>query len=169
MLRTAFAAALLLLDGCEANTQPTPPVAALELTGRVVDAADLFEPGFEAMLTQKLASLEEETLVQLVVATTPDLKGSDIADYSRDLGNAWGIGDARRNDGLLLVIAPSERKVRIEVGLGLEELVKDEEASAIIQDSILPHFREGDYQAGVNAGVDGLIREVTPAQLKEAA
>ncbi|XUU60448.1 TPM domain-containing protein [Erythrobacter sp. HA6-11] len=161
-------AALVLAGACAAEPPPEAE-AHLELTGRVVDAADIFEPQFEAELTQTLAELEEDTLIQLVVATTPSLEGHDIADYSRELGNAWGIGDAERNDGLLMLVAPNERKVRIAVGFGLESVVTNTEASAIIEELILPHFRESNYETGVAAGVEGLIEEVTPAQLKEAA
>jgi len=173
--------AALALTGCEAvldsagasEAETTdagatgPP--AMELTGRVVDEADILSAEFETALTGKLKELEERTLVQLVVATTPDLKGYDIADYSLNLARAWGIGSAECNDGLLLLVAPNERKVRIEVGYGLEASVRDEEAGEIIREAVLPSFRAGDYEAGVDAGVDGLIYEVTPYDLKKAA
>ncbi|NQZ48432.1 MAG: TPM domain-containing protein, partial [Erythrobacter sp.] len=81
----------------------------------------------------------------------------------------WGLGSAERDDGLLLLVAPTERRVRIEVGYGLEASVRDEEASFIIQNEILPHFRSGEYEIGITAAVDALIREVTPYELKEAA
>ena len=159
---------ILMLAGC-ANEQPAKPEPFLELTGRVVDAADIFEPSFEAALTETLAELEEDTLVQLVVATTPSLNGYDIADYSLQLARSWGLGDANRHDGLLLLVAPNERKVRIEVGYGLEASVKDEEASEIIREEMLPEFELGNFEAGVEAGVAVLVQEVTPVELKEAA
>ncbi|WP_298467877.1 TPM domain-containing protein [uncultured Erythrobacter sp.] len=164
--------AALLIVGCAAEAEEVelpPPTPALELTGRVVDAADLFDAQYEDGLTRKLGQLEQDTQVQLVVATTPDLKGQTIEQYSLDLANAWGIGSVERDDGLLLLVAPTERRVRIEVGYGLEASVKDEEAAQIIQDDILPHFRKGDFEVGVAEGVDSLIREVTPIELKEAA
>ncbi|UAB79807.1 TPM domain-containing protein [Erythrobacter sp. SCSIO 43205] len=168
--------AALALAACSASVESAPAgdeavgaSPALELTGRVVDAADILSPDYETALTDKLEELEERTLVQLVVATTPDLKGHEIEDYSFDLANAWGLGSAERKDGLLLLVAPNERKVRIEVGLGLEASVKDEEAAHIIRTAILPSFRDSDYEAGIDAGVDGLIAEVTPYELKEAA
>ncbi|MEP1422540.1 MAG: TPM domain-containing protein [Erythrobacter sp.] len=175
MVRTAALAGLatLLLSGCaaEADSAPLagPPAPALELTGRVVDAADVLSPEFEAGLASKLGNLEERTLVQLVVATTPDLQNREIDDYSLDLANAWGLGNAERNDGLLLLVAPNERKVRIEFGLGLEASVNDEEAGRIIREDILPKFRSEDFEGGINAGVDNLISEVTSFELKEAA
>lgn len=151
------------------ETELPPRTPALELTGKVVDAADLFDAQYEDDLARKLGRLEQDTRVQFVVATTPDLKGQAIAVYSLELANAWGIGSIERDDGLLLLVAPNERKVRIEVGYGLEASVKDEEAAQIIADDILPHFRKGDFKAGVREGVDSLIREVTPVELKEAA
>lgn len=179
MLRPALLAASFWLSACAAEAEPTvqadaaspnaPPAAALELTGRVVDAANILSADFEANLTARLAKLEEQTQVQFVVATTPDLKGRDIAFYSLDLANAWGIGSEDRDDGLMLLVAPNERSVRIEVGYGLEASVKDEEAAAIIERDIIPAFRDGDYEAGVQNGVDSLVREVTPYELKEAA
>lgn len=170
MARLVFAfSAALALSACaaEAGAPDEPP--ALELTGRVVDAADILTPAYEARLTEMLAGLEADTKVQLVVATTPDLKGQDIADYSLALGNAWGIGDADRDDGLMLVVAPNERRVRIEVGLGLEDTVTDEEAAQIIDKNILPYFRLGEFETGISKGVEGLSREVSPTELKEAA
>lgn len=161
------ALAALLTFGCAAEASPELP--ALELTGRVVDAADVLSPECEARLTTRLAALEQETGVQLAVATTPDLGGRTIEDYALALANSWGIGEARRDDGLLLLVAPNERKVRIEIGYGLEASVRNEEAAAIIQNAILPQFRRKAFDAGVEAGVAGLAREVTPVPLKEAA
>lgn len=135
----------------------------------MVDAADIISAPVEARLTDKLEALESDTGVQLVVATTPTLDGREISAYSLDLANAWGIGSAERNDGLLLLVAPNERQVRIDVGLGLEATVRDEEAAQIIYDDIVPHFREGDFESGISAGVDGLIREVAPGQARKAA
>jgi uncharacterized protein len=163
------ALAALLASGCAAEAQDAQAKPALVLTGRVVDAADVLSPEYEQRLAARLARLEKETLVQLVVATTPDLKGRTIEDYSLDLANAWGLGDAARNDGLLLLVAPKDRKVRIEVGTGLENSVRDEEAAAIIAEAILPPFRQSDFEGGVEAGVEGLAREIGPIPMKETA
>lgn len=161
--------AALLLASCAAEAEEPASKPALELTGRVVDAASILSPSFESTMTDRLARLEDDTSVQLVVATTPSLNGHDIADYATDLGNAWGLGDEDLDNGLLLLVAPNERKVRIAVGYGLEASVKDDEAAQIIQQDILPHFRQSNYEAGVGDGVDSLIDEVTPYELKEAA
>lgn len=168
-MRELVAATLILLGGCQSADEAPAPVPALELTGRVVDAAHILEANFEAELTSELARLETDTGVQLVVVTTPDLQGQEIGQYSQDLGNSWGIGSADRDDGLLLVVAPNERKVRIAVGYGLETTVRDEEAGEIIERSILPEFREGNYATGIMQGVELLILEVSPVEVKEAA
>lgn len=174
MLRPlTFALAALLATGCAAEAQDSAAAPALALTGRVIDAAEVLSPQFEQRLTARLAKLEQETQVQLVVATTPDLGGRTIEAYSLDLANGWALGDASRADGLLLLVAPTERQVRIEVGRGLEATVRDEDAAAIIGQAILPRFRAGDFQGGIEAGVTGLAIEVTPvpmpAPMKEAA
>ena len=170
MIRSLLSAlAALLTLGCAGEAQQAEAAPALEMTGRVVDAAEILAPDFEQRLTARLARLEQETKVQLVVATTPDLGGQRIEAYALTLANGWNLGDPERRDGLLLLVAPSERKVRIEVGRGLEASVRDEDAAAIIQEAILPHFRAGDYQRGIEAGVTGLSVEVTPVTVKEAA
>ncbi len=167
LLLLAFAA--LLTIGCAAEGQDAQAAPALTLTGLVVDGAAILSPEFEQRLTARLAALEQETKVQLVVATTSDLEGRDIAAYALDLANGWGLGDKDRDDGLLLLVAPTERKVRIEVGRGLEASVRDEDAAAIIREDILPHFRDGQFEAGITDGVEGLAREVTPIPMKAAA
>ena len=170
MLRSIlFGLSACLLVSCSSAAEEPQSPPHLELTGRVVDAAELLEPEFEAELTQTLVRLETDTQVTLVVATTPDLKGLPIDQYSLELANAWGIGDAERNDGLVMLFAPNERKVRIEVGLGLEEVVTNEEASLIIEEGMLPELQNGNFEEGIRQGVFGLVREVRLVHLKEAA
>lgn len=139
-----------------ASAQPQFP----ELTGRVVDNADLLSPEAEAALTAKLEALEGQSQRQLVVATIPDLQGYDISDYGYQLGRAWGLGDAQRNDGALLLVAPNDRKVRIEVGYGLEGYLTDALSALIIQNQILPRFRDGDFPGGIEAGTDAIIAQL---------
>ncbi len=147
-----------------AGTLIASPLAAQpqfpELTGRVVDKADILPPEAEAALTAKLEALETQSQRQLVVATVPDLQGYDIADYGYQLGRAWGLGDAERNDGALLLVAPNERKVRIEVGYGLEGYLTDALSALIIQNAILPRFRDGDFPGGIAAGTDAIITQL---------
>lgn len=139
------------------------PVTAQEfpaLTGRVVDNADLLDPAQEAALTQKLEALENQSQRQVVVVTLPTLNGYDISDYGYQLGREWGIGDAERNDGALLIVAPNERKVRIEVGYGLEGILTDALSSLIIQNQIIPRFRADDYPGGIEAGADAIVQQL---------
>ncbi len=151
MLLVGFA----LLAGIPASAQTFP-----KLTGRVVDQANLLDAGEEAALTAKLAALEAQSQRQLVVATISDLEGYDDSDYGYRLGRAWGIGDKERNDGLLLLVAPNDRKVRIEVGYGLEGIMTDALSHRIIQDKILPAFKANNYPGGINAGVDSIITQL---------
>lgn len=162
-LHRAIAALLALLAGLLAPALIAPLAAQPqfpELTGRVVDQADILPPEVEARLTAQLAELEATTQRQLVVATVPDLGGYDIADYGYQLGRAWGLGDAERNDGALLLVAPNERRVRIEVGYGLEGTLTDALSALIIQNQIIPRFRDGDFPGGIEAGAAAIIAQL---------
>lgn len=148
--------AALLLAPLPAAAQDFP-----KLDGRVTDAANIIPADIEARLTQKLEALETESHRQLVVATIPDLQGYDIADYGYRLGREWGIGDKDRNDGALLIVAPNERKVRIEVGYGLEGTLTDGLSFLIINDQIVPRFKQGDMAGGIEAGTDAIINQLS--------
>nr|WP_229956799.1 TPM domain-containing protein [Parasphingorhabdus litoris] len=147
---------------------PVTPAAAQsfpELTGRVVDQADLLDPAQEAAITTKLEALEANSNRQMVVATVSDLEGYDVADYGYQLGRTWGIGqdgdgETEKDNGIILLVAPNDRKVRIEVGYGLEGIMTDALSSVIIQNEILPRFRDGDMPAGINAGVDRIMTQL---------
>lgn len=154
---------LALLWAVPASAQEFP-----KLTGRVVDAAELLSPAEEAALDQKLAALETASSRQLVVVTVPDLQGYPIEDYGYRLGRTWGIGQAEANNGAILLVAPNERKVRVEVGYGLEPILTDALSSVIIQSQILPRFREGDFPGGIIAGADAIIAQLqAPPELAE--
>lgn len=142
------------------------------LSGRVVDAANIIPDDVEARLNQKLEALETQSQRQLVVATLPSLEGYEISDYGYRLGRAWGLGDKGRNDGAILIIAPADRKLRIEVGYGLEPIVTDGLSSLIINQTIVPRFKADDMPGGIEAGTDALIAQLTlppEAALKVAA
>lgn len=130
------------------------------LSGRIVDVANLLTPAEETALSEKLAAHEADTSNQLVIATIPDLNGADIADYANRLGRFWEIGTSEEDNGVLLVVAPNARKVRIEVGYGLEGALTDALSSVIIQQEILPLFRKSDYPQGINNGVDAIIKAI---------
>ena len=148
--------ALFALVGAAFAAPNFPP-----LIGRVVDEAHLLSPDAERTLSQDLADLENKTGRQMVVATTPDLQGYAIEDYGYQLGRAWGIGDKTRNDGVILLVAPNDRKVRIEVGYGLEPVLTDALSSTIIQSNILPAFRSGDMESGIIDGTEAVITQLS--------
>jgi uncharacterized protein len=147
--------ALALLTGAlaQAATPEFPP-----LTGRVVDRAGLLSERDQAELEAALARFEDATTDQIVVATLKSLEGLTIEDYGYQLGRHWGIGQAGKDNGALLIVAPEERAVRIEVGYGLEGELTDALSRTIIEAQILPRFRQGDYPAGIKAGVAAMIR-----------
>ncbi len=133
------------------------------LTGRVVDNAGLLDSAQERRLTDQLRSHEEATSNQVVVVTLTSLQGTTIEDFGYQLGRHWGIGQAGRDNGVLLIVAPKERKVRIEVGYGLEGDLPDAIARTIIDNDILPAFRRDDYPAGIEAGVSAIILAIEGA------
>jgi uncharacterized protein len=140
-----------------------PATAAPEfpkLTGRVVDAANIIPADVEAQLEQKLQGLETQSQRQLVVATIPDLQGYEISDYGYQLGRHWGIGNKERNDGVILIVAPNDRQVRIEVGYGMEPIVTDGLSFLIINREIVPRFQDKDVPGGIVAGTDALIAQL---------
>lgn len=143
------------------------------LAGRVVDDAHVLPTDEQARLTQKLADLESKTSRQLVVVTVPSLQGREIEDYGYQLGRAWGIGQKGINNGTLLIVAPTEHKVRIEVGYGLEGILTDAMTSVILQSKVLPAFKAGDIPGGIEAGTDALIEQMSldpsTAEAKAAA
>src|SRR5450631_2408370 len=144
---------ICLICACAAQTLSFPA-----LSGRVVDEAGVLDAAARTALTQSLADLEQKTTVQLVVVTLKSLQGTSIEDYGYQLGRRWQIGQKDKNNGVLLIVAPTERKVRIEVGYGLEGDLTDAVTRLIIENSILPRFRSGDMAGGVSAGVDDIIK-----------
>src|SRR5579872_2795593 len=154
-LITALLAFFVLLT--PAWAAPTFPA----LTGRVVDDAHILSDATKTDLDQKLTALEQKTSRQLVVVTIPSLQGYEISDYGYQLGRAWGIGQAKLNNGVLLIVAPTEHKVRIEVGYNLEPILTDALSEVIIQSEILPNFRRNDFNGGVEQGVDALIQQLS--------
>lgn len=124
-----------------------------ELTGRIVDNAGLLTAEDEAELTATLQSLEGTSSDQLAIVTLPSLQGFTIEDFGYKLGRHWGIGQEGKDNGILLIVAPNERKVRIEVGKRLEPVMTDAMSRIIIENAILPGFRRGDFAGGIRAGV----------------
>jgi uncharacterized protein len=159
--------AILILASAIAVAAPTFPA----LTGRVVDEAGIIPVTLQTELDSKLAQLEAKTTDQFVVVTLKSLGGYDISDYGYQLGRAWGIGQKGKNNGVILIVAPNEHDVRIEVGYGLEGDLTDAVTKLIIENSILPKFRAGDMAGGISAGVDDIIKVLSgdAATYKERA
>jgi uncharacterized protein len=128
-----------------------------QLTGRVVDQAGVMSPQAKSDIEAKSKALEDKSGIQLVVATVKSLEGSDIETYGYQLGRFWKLGEAKKNNGVLLLVAPNEHKVRIEVGYGLEGTLTDALSSVIISSAIVPRFKSGDFSGGIERGVDGII------------
>jgi uncharacterized protein len=127
------------------------------LSGRVVDQANILSASTRARLTEILDAHEKKTSNQVVVVTLSSLQGYDIADFGVRLGRAWKLGQADRNNGAVLLVAPNERAVRIEVGYGLEGDLTDARSHAIIQNEILPRFRAGDIEGGIVQGTLAIL------------
>jgi uncharacterized protein len=145
-------AALVLCLASLAFALDFPP-----MTGRVVDQANIMTAQSRTELETKLKELEDKSSIQLVVATVKSLQGSDVETYANDLFRYWKLGEAKKNNGVLLLIAPAEHKVRIEVGYGLEGTLTDALSSVIISSAIIPRFKAGDFSAGIERGVDGIV------------
>ncbi len=169
-MKTVISALLLCIGALFAQVASAAPEFP-KLTGRVVDAANVLPPDVEARLTQKLEALDTQSRRQFVVATVPSLQGYEISDYGYQLGRAWGIGSKDKNDGVLLLVAPTERKVRIEVGYGLEGVLPDGVGFLIVNNDIVPRFKAGDMPGGIEAGADAIIKQLTlpPEQAQQIA
>jgi uncharacterized protein len=142
------------------------PVAAQTfppLSGRVVDNAHLLTPEQVIDITSKSQALESQSGRQFVVATVPSLDGRPIEDYGYRLGRAWGIGQKGKDNGVILLVAPKERKVRIETGYGARVFLTDAVSSVIIREAIIPHFKQNppDYGGGIVAGANEIIKQMS--------
>src|SRR5205085_1505096 len=104
--------------------------------------------------------LEQRTGRQLVVVTLPSLQGYEIEDYGYQLGRAWGIGQKKLNNGVLFIIAPNEHATRIEAGYGLEPILTDALSSVILNEAVIPKFKQGDMQGGIVAGTDEILKQL---------
>ena len=132
------------------------------LTGRVVDQANIIPAETRSAIEPKLADLEAKSGIQLVVATVTSLEGQEIEPYANELFRTWKLGEAKKNNGVLLLVAPNERRVRIEVGYGLEGTLTDALSKVIITNAITPRFKAGDFAGGITRGVDDIITVSRP-------
>lgn len=127
------------------------------LTGRVVDQADVIPQSTKSAIESKLRDLEDKSGIQLVVASVNSLDGLDVETYANGLFRAWKLGEAKKNNGVLFLVAPNERKMRIEVGYGLEGTLTDALSKIILTSAVAPRFKARDYGAGIERGVEGII------------
>jgi uncharacterized protein len=132
-----------------------------QLTGRVVDQANVIPQQSRDAVTTKLKDLESKSGIQLVVATVSSLDGQEIEPYANDLFRAWKLGEKAKNNGVLLLIAPKEHRARIEVGYGLEGTLTDALSKVIITNAMVPRLKTGDYGGAVERGVDDIITVLT--------
>ncbi|MCF2513628.1 TPM domain-containing protein [Sphingomonas sp. G124] len=156
----------VLLAATPAHAQTFP-----KLTGRIVDQAGLLTPAQVVDLSSKSEALEARTGRQFVIATVNSLEGRTIEDYGYRLGRSWGIGNEQKDDGVILLVAPNERKVRIETGYGARVFLTDAVSSVIIRESIVPRFKAGDFGGGISAGADQIIQmmALSPAEAAKRA
>jgi uncharacterized protein len=153
-----FAAVLALFVALTIVTAQAAPPA---LTGRVVDDAHVLSAVARANLEGKLADLETKSGIQLVVATVPSLDGQAIEPYANTLFRAWKLGEAKKNNGVLFLVAPNEHRVRIEVGYGLEGTLTDATSAIIIANAAAPRFKAGDFDGGVTRAVEDIVTVLT--------
>jgi uncharacterized protein len=149
----ALAAYFFLFFAAIALAAPNYPA----LTGRIVDQAGILQASTKAGLQSKLKDLEDKSGIQLVVATIKSLEGQDVESYANGLFRFWKLGEAKKNNGVLFLVAPGDRKMRIEVGYGLEGTLTDALSKVILTSAVAPKFKAGDFNAGVERGVEGII------------
>src|SRR5918996_2763460 len=162
LLCSQLACLLLLVIHTLALALPVPP-----LRGRVNDYAGMVPPDKTQQLEERLARFETETGHQVAVLTIPSLEGDPIEDFSIRVAETWKIGQKGFDNGAILLIAQKERKLRIEVGYGLEGVFPDAIASRIIREVIVPRFREGNFSPGIEAGVDAILQVTKGESLPE--
>lgn len=170
-MRARYASLLGFLLVCLLAFSALAELTFPPLTGRVVDMAHVLDAKTRAALEQQLAAQEAKSTDQVVVATVPSLQGTSVEDYANRLFRFWNLGQQTKDNGVLLLVAPTERKVRIEVGYGLEGVLPDAVASTIIQTAMVPLLRRGDYAGAIGKGVDSVIEilNLDPAELAARA
>ena len=161
--RLTLAALCLLAASAAALAQGVLPVPAL--AGRVIDQTGMLDAAQQAALSQKLANIEQTLGSQVVVMLVPTTQPEDIAAFAQRVGDSWKVGRRHVGDGLLIVVATQDRRVRIEVAKALEGAIPDLMAQRIINEHITPAFKAGDYAGGLNAAVDAVAARIKGEQL----
>jgi len=141
--------------------------------GRVNDFANVIDPATEAAIDQQLDQLEQQTSSEIAVATIASLDGMSVEEYANRLFKEWGVGQSKADNGVLILVAPAAREMRIEVGYGLEGVLPDGLAGQVIRDDFTPRFRDNDYSGGIRDGVSRVVkiverhRVLTPEELAQ--
>jgi len=154
---------LVLIGTMALSAQSLPKPA-----GRIADLANVIDAATEADLDRRLDELEQKTSSEIAVVTVSSLDGTPVEDYAVRLFKEWGIGQAKSDNGVLVLVAPNEREMRIEVGYGLEGVLPDGLAGEIIRDQFIPRFRDNDYNGGIRDGVSRVIDVVEKQQVLTA-
>ncbi len=155
--RAPFRAAIVAALFCLVSSLAFAGFKYPPLVGRVSDQANIVPAPTRAAIETKLKALEDKSGIQLVVATLKSLEGADIETYANGLFRHWRLGEAKNNNGVLFLVAPNERKLRIEVGYGLEGTLTDAISKIIIATTAAPRFKAGDFGGGVERGVDAIV------------
>jgi uncharacterized protein len=158
LLRAGTAFALLAVASVAAPARAAPAFEAPALRGRVNDYAHLLPSSTAQQLEDRLAAFEAKTAHQFSLLTVPSLNGMPIEEYAIKVAEAWKLGSKKVDDGLIVVIAPADRKMRIEVGYGLEGVIPDAIAARVVREVMQPAFARGDFAYGVEAAFDTLIQ-----------
>ena len=145
--------AILVLPAAAQGAFPKP-------TGYVNDFAEVMAPGSRQQLDAFLASFNRATGIEVAVATLPSLDGGTVEDVAVSLFKSWGIGTKGKDNGLLFLVAPTEKKMRIEVGYGLEGAINDATAGRILDGEVLPRFRAGEMAGGIAAGAVAIVSTI---------
>jgi uncharacterized protein len=127
------------------------------LTGRVTDNADILSASMRESLTERIKAHEDRTGNQIAVLTVPSLEGESIEEYAEAVFKEWKLGQKGKDNGILIIVAPQDHRMRIEVGYGLEGTLPDSLAGSIIRNAMTPRFKTGDYDDGIEAGVSAVI------------
>lgn len=146
---------VILSVACLSWALDVPP-----LTGRVVDFANVLPGPVKAGLESRLAAHESRTSNQVAVLTLTSLEGQPLEEFSHRVASTWRLGQKGTDNGVLVLVALKERKIRIEVGYGLEGTLTDAKSSRIIRHEMVPHFRNGDYDRGISAGVNAILQTI---------
>lgn len=157
----------LLLCALLLFSLPLPAAEVPFLSGRVNDLAELLSPETVRYLEGVLKAHEDSTSNQLAVLTITSLEGEEIEPYALRVAETWGLGQKGKDNGVLLLIVRDERKVRIEVGRGLEGDLPDITCGQIIRHQIIPHFKDGDYDGGTRAGVEAILAAIAGSYVAE--